>query len=97
MFTGTDNRLINHSINQASKGSLNQLINNMHGVGKFIQSFGEDHQVVKSEKEYHGFCDVEKRERGSIFIFPIILRQLRRLSSGEEEQGTEILGKKIKI
>ena len=30
-------------------------------------------------------------------IFLIILRLLRRISSGEEGKGTEILGKKIKI
>ena len=39
--------------------------------------------------------NVEKSERGSNIIFPIISRLLERISIGEK--GTEILVKKIKI
>ena len=39
----------------------------------------------------------KKRERGSIIIFPIILRLLGRISRGEERKWTKILGKKINI
>ena len=38
---------------------------------------------------------MEKKERGSKIIFPIILR-LEGISSGGEEKRTDILGKKIK-
>ena len=40
---------------------------------------------------------MEKRQRGSNIIFPLILRLLGRISSGKEGKETEILGKKIKI
>ena len=40
---------------------------------------------------------LEKREYGHNIIFPIILRLLGRISSGEEGKVTEILGKIIKI
>ena len=55
---------------------------------------------IKWGREYHGCGEeynVEKRERGSIIIFPIRLRLLGRISSGEERKGTKIWGKKIKI
>ena len=38
-----------------------------------------------------------KKERGSNIIFPIIIRLLERLSSGEEGTGTEIFGKNTKF
>ena len=40
---------------------------------------------------------IEKREKGSNIIFPIILRLLGRMSSGEKGKGTEIYWKKIEI
>ena len=40
---------------------------------------------------------MEKRERGSNIIFSMISRLLERISSREEEKGTEILEEKIKI
>ena len=51
-------------------------------------------------REYHGCGEeynVEKRERGSNIIFPIIMRQLGRISSGEKGKEMEISGMKIKI
>ena len=50
-------------------------------------SVGKDYQVVKRGMKYHGFgveSNVDKRERGSNIIFPIIFRLLGRISSGEE-------------
>ena len=44
-------------------------------------------------KEYN----VEKRERGSHIIFPVILRLLGKISGGEDGKGTVSLRKKIKI
>ena len=38
-----------------------------------------------------------KMERGSIIIFPMILRLFGRIASGEKRKVTEISGKKIKI
>ena len=65
-----------------------------------VQRKREDYQVVKRGREYH-YCGEEnivvKRERVSNIIFPIILRLLGKISSGEEGKGTEITGKKIKI
>ena len=55
----------------------------------FIQSVGEEYQVVKRGSEYHGCWkeyNVEKSE--SNIILPIILMLLERISRG---------GKKIKI
>jgi len=55
---------------------------------------------VKRGREYHGCGEeyyVEKREMGSNIIFPLILRLLGRISSGEKWKGKEILGKNIKI
>ena len=55
---------------------------------------------MKRGKKYHGCGEkhnVEKRERGSNIIFPLILGLLRRISSREEGKGTEILWKKIEI
>ena len=52
---------------------------------KSIKSVGEEYQVVKGGREYPGYGEeynVEKRERGSNMIFPLILR---------------LLGNKIKI
>ena len=65
--------------------------------GKFIKSVEEECQVVKRGREYHGCGEeynVEKRERGSKIIVPMILKLLGRISRGKV---TEILGKKIKI
>ena len=60
---------------------------NQRGV---YQVCWEEYQVVKSGREYHG-CGAEynvvKREKGSNIIFPIILRLLGRISSGEEGMG----------
>ena len=58
--------------------------------GKFIKSVGEEYQVVKRRKNYYGCGEeynMEKRERGSNIIFPIILWPLGRISSGEELKG----------
>ena len=68
--------------------------------GGVINYFGEEYQVVKRERECHGCGEennVEKREKGSNIIFPIILRLLGRISSGLRGKGTDILGKKIKV
>ena len=40
---------------------------------------------------------MEEKGKGRNIIFPIIFRLLGRESSGENEKGTEMLGKKIKI
>ena len=51
---------------------------------------------MAGEEEYN----VEKREKRSNFIFPIILRLLARISSGEEDVDVDVQdeeGKKIKI
>ena len=64
----------------------------MHGERKFIKSVGEESQVVKRGGEYHCFWEeyyVEKRERGSNIIFPIILGLLGRISSDKEGKRTE--------
>ena len=56
------------------------------GGGEFIKSVWEEFKVAKRGREYHGCGEeynVEKRERGSNIIFPIILRLLERISSGE--------------
>ena len=61
---------------------------------------GEEYQVVKRGREYHGCWedyDMETRERGSNIIFPIISRLLVRIPREEEGMRMEILGKKIKI
>ena len=66
-----------------------------------MKSDWEDCQVVKKGSEYHGHGEeysVEDRKRGSNIIFPIILRLLGRITSGEEcQDGTVILWKKIEI
>ena len=54
----------------------------------FIKFAGEEDQVVKRGREYHGCMEeynVEKRERGSNIIFPVIIGQFGRKSSGEED------------
>ena len=55
---------------------------------------------LQEGKEYHG-CEeeynVEKRDRGSNIILPVLLRLLGRISNGERGKGTEIMSKKIKI
>ena len=55
---------------------------------KFIKANGEECQVVKRGKENHG-CgeeyEVEKRESGINIIFPLLLRLLGRISSGERD------------
>ena len=62
--------------------------------GKFIKYVGEEYKVVKRGRECH-VCgkeyNVEKRERGSNIVFPIILRLLGRISIGEEGKRTDIL------
>ena len=61
--------------------------------GKFIKSVGEEYQVGKRGREYHGCGEeynVEKRERGNNVIFPIKLRLLERTSNGEKGNGTEL-------
>ena len=61
-----------------------------------IPPSGEEYQIVKRGREYHGCVDCgslkggKKMERGSNIIFPIILRLLGRISSEGE-------WKKIKI
>ena len=62
-------------------------------MGKNIKLIGVEGNIMAVEKN----ITWEKRERGSNIIFPIILRLLGRISSGEEVKWTEILGKKIKI
>ena len=60
----------------------------------------EEYQFVKNGREHYGCGEeynVEKMERGSNFIFPLIFRLLGRISSGEEVKATEIMGEKIKI
>ena len=59
---------------------------------KFIKSVGEEYQVVKREREYHGCGEeynVEKRKWVSNTIFPMILRLLEKISSVEEGKGPE--------
>ena len=68
--------------------------------GGVIKSFGEESLVVERGREFKGFREeyhVEKRVRGSNIICSIMFRLNGRLSSGEEGNGTEILGKKIKF
>ena len=53
-------------------------------------SFGEEYQVVMRGMEYHGCGEdynVEKREKGSNVIFPIILRLWRRISRQVGKRG----------
>ena len=68
--------------------------------GEFIKFVGEEYQVVKRGREYHG-CGEEynskKREKGSIFIFSLILRLLGRVSIGEEIKGMKIKILKIGV
>ena len=55
---------------------------------------------MKRGREYYGcreVFNVEKGEKGSNTIFPIILRLLGIISSKEEGYGREIFGKKIQI
>ena len=63
--------------------------------GEFIKSVGEEYQVVKRGRDYH-VCweesNKEKRENGSNIIFPMILRLLRRTSSGEDRKGARNFG-----
>ena len=51
---------------------------------------------MKRAREYHGCGEeynLDKKERGSIIIFPVILRMFERISRREEGKGTEISGK----
>ena len=53
---------------------------------KFFKWVGEEYQLVKRGREYHGCGEeynVVKREKGSKIIFPITLRLLGRISSWE--------------
>ena len=71
----------------------------MYKVPKFNKYFWEEFKVVKRGREFRGVWEeyqVEQRERVSNIICSIILRLYGRLSSGEEEKGTKIFGKKIK-
>ena len=59
---------------------------------------------MKREGKYHGCGEeyhMEKRERGSNIIFPIILRRLGRISNGEDgnfwEENQNGMGKNIKL
>ena len=68
------------------------------GGGELIKSVGEEYQVVKRGREYHG-CGggknvVNSGEKGrrSNIILPLLLK---RIPSGEEGQDTDILRKKI--
>ena len=66
----------------------------IQGCLKFlaIKSVGEEYQVVKRRREYHGCAkeyNIEKRRNGSKIIFPIILRLFRRISSGKKGRGTK--------
>ena len=58
----------------------------------------EEYPVLKRVRKYHG-CEeehkVEIREIGNYIIFPITLRLLGRISSGEKGKGMKISGKKI--
>jgi len=58
-----------------------------------ISSCDEGKEYQDCGEEYY----IEIRERGSNIIFPIILRLLGRISSGEDGKKTGILGKKINI
>ena len=67
-----------------------------------IKSVGEEYQVVKRGRTYHGCGEeynVEKRQRGSNVIFPVILRLLGRISIGEEDGNfrEENQGKKMGV
>ena len=69
------------------------------GGGGVNEYAGEEYQVVKRGREYQGCGEEYNVEiRISKIIFPIILRLLGRISSGEEGNGTEMfmLWKKIK-
>ena len=68
-------------------------------VGRLIKSVGEDYQVVKRERKYHGCGEeymVKKREAISSTIYYYNIEAV-----GWEEyqvgKRTEIFGKKIKI
>ena len=52
------------------------------GGGGYQKPVGEEYQVLKMGREYHGCWEefnVEKSERGSNFIFPVIFRLLGRI------------------
>ena len=55
------------------------------GGGEFIKSIGEEYQVVK--KERNGIITGKKEKEESNIFFHMILRQLERISSGEEGKG----------
>ena len=66
----------------------------------YLKSVGEEYQVVKRGREYHGCGEqynLKKRERGSNMIFSMILRLFGRVSSWGEGKGSVNMGKKIKI
>ena len=70
------------------------------GSGGFIKYIGEEYQIAKRRRKFHGCGEeynLEKREKGRNIIFPIVFRLLGRISSGEEGKETEMFGKKIKI
>ena len=82
-----------------SKGKQHHLYDNIEAVRKNINprkgteisgkmSVGEEYQVVKRGREYHGCGEeynMEERVRGTNIIFIIILRLLGRISSEEKD------------
>ena len=60
------------------------------GGAEFIKSFGEEYQVVKRERKYHGCGKGEA-------ISSALLRLLGRISSREEGKMTKFSGREIKI
>ena len=64
-------------------------------LGGVFKSVGEEYQVVKRGREYHGFGEeynAEKSERGSNIIFPIILNAVWK--NKEWGRGQKIQGRK---
>ena len=68
--------------------------------GEFIKSVGEEYQIVKRGKEYHG-CgkeyNVENRVRRSNIIFPMIFMLLKSITSWEEGRGSKFWGRKSRL
>ena len=62
--------------------------------------FGKTYQVLQVGVEYH-VCgeeyNVDRRERGSNIIFPIILRLFERILSKEEGKGRKFWGRKSRF
>ena len=66
------------------------------GGGKFIKSVGEENQILKIGREYHGCGEeynVKKWERGNYIIFFVKLWLLGRISSREKGKGRKFWGK----